>query len=401
MRLAVRIQEVVAGHIAVAASHDSIEFRPAESYVSAYPREVLGQIFEDDPSAVRRSRVRLPPFFSNLLPEGLLRGLLANQLGVRVEREPWLIAQLGEDLPGAVRVSEADTDDEDVAEGSAGAESTTQADGPLKFSLAGVQLKFSALRHDRGLTIPVRGLGGDWIVKLPDARHPLVPENEWSMLTWARESKIDTAEANLVDIQEIDGLPAEVGAMAESKTLAVRRFDRTDHSRVHIEDFAQVLNVYAEDKYTRANYETLGKIVLTVAGEDALREYIRRLVFVVASGNGDAHLKNWSFIYRDGLHASLSPAYDLVSTIRYLPDDELGLNFARSKAFASVSMSGFVRFASKIGANESLVVDEVQKSVSSIRESWLNLRHSLPLPKAHVLALQEHLDRVPLFAGRG
>ena len=46
----------------------------------------------------------------------------------------------------------------------------TQA--PLRFSLAGVQLKFSALmgRHG-GLTIPASGMGGDWIVKLPSPTH--------------------------------------------------------------------------------------------------------------------------------------------------------------------------------------------------------------------------------------
>ncbi|MBC7018017.1 HipA N-terminal domain-containing protein, partial [Salmonella enterica] len=76
MRLAVHIQDTLAGHIVVAGHHDAIEYRPTESYATAYPREVLGQVFEDQPEAVHRSRVRLPPFFSNLLPEGLLRELV-------------------------------------------------------------------------------------------------------------------------------------------------------------------------------------------------------------------------------------------------------------------------------------------------------------------------------------
>jgi len=51
--------------------------------------------------------------------------------------------------------------------------------GRWRFSLAGVALKFSLLRQDDRLTLPSTGSGGDRIVKLPDARHPAVPRNEY------------------------------------------------------------------------------------------------------------------------------------------------------------------------------------------------------------------------------
>ncbi|MBS1830761.1 MAG: HipA N-terminal domain-containing protein, partial [Acidobacteria bacterium] len=47
---------------------------------------------------------RVPPFFSNLLPEGHLRSYLAEQAGVNPEREFFLLAALGADLAGAVTV---------------------------------------------------------------------------------------------------------------------------------------------------------------------------------------------------------------------------------------------------------------------------------------------------------
>ena len=76
------------------------------------------------------------------------------------------------------------------------------------FSLAGVQPKFS-MRHDgKALALPATGKGGDWIVKLPDRRFPHVPENEYSMLTWAKRSGIDIPEIDLVwgsDLQEYPG----------------------------------------------------------------------------------------------------------------------------------------------------------------------------------------------------
>lgn len=44
------------------------------------------------------------------------------------------------------------------------AEANPESDGRLRFSLAGVQLKFSAVRDAAGgLTIPTTGRGGQWI----------------------------------------------------------------------------------------------------------------------------------------------------------------------------------------------------------------------------------------------
>lgn len=45
------------------------------------------------------------------------------------------------------------------------------------------------------------------------------------------------------------------------------------------------------------------------------------------------HAKNWSVIYRDGRTATLAPAYDYLSTIVYLPGDDLGMNVLGSKSF--------------------------------------------------------------------
>ena len=55
-------------------------------------------------TAVRPVSRRVPPFFSNLLPEGHLRTYLAEQADVKPEREFFLLAVLGADLSGAITV---------------------------------------------------------------------------------------------------------------------------------------------------------------------------------------------------------------------------------------------------------------------------------------------------------
>jgi HipA-like protein len=79
------------------------EFHLQQSYKETYPRPILGQCFEDDLDRVYSAQVRLPAFFSDLLPEWPLRRLIADEIEVKELREFFLLAHLGNDLPGAVR----------------------------------------------------------------------------------------------------------------------------------------------------------------------------------------------------------------------------------------------------------------------------------------------------------
>jgi len=380
---------------------DSTEFRLFDAYKEVYPRPVLGQRFLDEPNRVWRSRSRVPDWFSNLLPEGALREMVARQAGVVSSRELFLLRHLGEDLPGAVRISaEPISAPED---GELGGERRAAIDRSEEwhFSLAGVQLKFSARRDERGLTIPVSGVGGDWIVKLPDLRYAGVPENEFATMSWARDSGIDVPNTELLDLSDVSGLPAEARSLKERQVYAIRRFDRASEGRrVHIEDFAQVLGLYPEEKYARFNYETIANVVAVLAGDEDLQEFLRRLVFVVASGNGDAHHKNWSLIYPDGMTARLSPAYDLVSTIQYIDNDQLALNLARSKRWQDVSMGSFRRLARKLQRPEPAIERMTQEAVEAIIGAWSRSKAEYGYTAAGVERIDRHLSTIPLFNPR-
>ena len=373
------------------------EFRLLESYKKSYPRMVLGQAFLDDLNKVHRSRVRLPPWFSNLLPEGALKELLARQVGSTTTHEYALLHRLRDDLPGNVRLMDEDGADlvrfDDPSTAPVG---TACAD--WKFSLAGVQLKFSALREGRGLTVPASGAGGDWIVKLPDMRFAGVPANEQATMQWARASGVDVPESLLVNVGDIAGLQSVAADLREPLAYAVRRFDRPmPGTRVHIEDFAQIFGHYPERKYKGLNYESIARLILAVTGDVGLRECLRRMVFMIASGNGDAHAKNWSLVYADGVRAALSPAYDLVSTIQYMADDGLALNLANSKRWADVTMASFRRLAGKVGSNEALVVETVNAAVNDIRDAWRSGAHHFGYSAVQLGHLVRHMKSVPLL----
>lgn len=162
---------------------------------------------------------RVPPFFANLLPEGPLRAYLARQAGVNEKREFVLLWALGRDLPGALTVRAADgtalPPDADSRADDLGDERRPDM---LRFSLAGVQLKFPALMNagkPGGLVIPAQGVGGSWIVKLPSARYAGIPENEFSMMTLARRLGMDVPDARLP-------LPDHADARPDGNLISVR-----------------------------------------------------------------------------------------------------------------------------------------------------------------------------------
>src|SRR5690606_17324517 len=99
------------------------------------------------------------------------------------------------------------------------------------------------------------------------------------------------------------------------RVFAIKRFDRAQNSqKVHQEDFAQALEFRPEHKYGgdgawSTSYDMLGRLVLDACGEGQAQEFVRRLAFVVAAGNDDAHLKNWSFQWTGGPRPTLTPNY--------------------------------------------------------------------------------------------
>jgi serine/threonine-protein kinase HipA len=74
-------------------------------------------------------------------------------------------------------------------------------------------------------------------------------------------------------------------------------------------------------------------------------EFLRRLVFSVLIGNADMHPKNWSLLYPDRRTPVLSPAYDFISTLPYIPDDELALSFGGSRNLSEITPDQVRRFA--------------------------------------------------------
>lgn len=370
-----------------------------DAYLADEDRPVLSLAYRDPYGGIvntpRAYQTRIEPFFSNLLPEGTLRDYLARRAGVKAVREYPLLTQLGGDLPGAVQAVPVDAQDglsDDVEDGSIAG----QARHALRFSLAGVQLKFSALKNkgkNAGLTIPVNGTGGDWIVKLPSARHPDVPENEFAAMSLGSKLGIDVPDIDLVPLDTIEGLPDGITRYGAS-AYAIRRFDRSEEGAIHVEDFAQVYGVYADDKYENASYRQILSVLAIETDEASAVEFVRRLTYSVLIGNGDMHLKNWSLIYPDRRRPILAPAYDLLSTVAYIPGEDSALKFHRSREWESFTYRELETIADKARLPSHLVISTVKETVEQFDALWDQEKAHLPFPGEVAAAIDKHRKRL-------
>ncbi|TVQ67614.1 MAG: type II toxin-antitoxin system HipA family toxin [Oceanospirillales bacterium] len=384
--------------------NDRTLFAFTDSYINDESRPVLSLGFKDSHGGLltnfKPTQTKLTPFFSNLLPEEAMRNYLADRAGVNPAREFFLLWVLGQDLAGAITVESADGEalppnvHQEI-------EDETKYEAPMRFSLAGVQLKFSAVQNaNGGLTIPVTGQGGSWIVKLPSSRFEAVPENEYSMMVLARMLGMDVPEIQLLPINQIANIPEGIGKFGDSfkntHAFVIKRFDRADGQAIHIEDFAQVFGVYPQDKYKKASMRNIAQVIGIEGQDEDIAEFTRRLVFNTLIGNADMHLKNWSVIYKDKRTASIAPAYDFVSTIPYIPDDSASLKVSRSKKFSDFTLDELSHLAAKAMLPEKLVLDTAKQTVAGFHQVWAKEKAHLPLTKSMIEAIDTHLRSIPL-----
>jgi len=401
----VLISDILAGYL-TRNPKGIISFQFTDSYRTLPTRPILGQHFEDDLEKVYSGKGgALPPFFANLAPESALRELLEHSLQLPPGDELALLSAVGLDLPGAVKVIPGDESLNIMAYPSAEDAITEEterreADSVFRFSLAGVQMKFSVLKENERLTIPTHGELGEWIVKLDSLRFPHLTENEYATMEWARAAGFDVPECQLMPA---DALPPGLRSQAPrgSKVFLIRRYDRDNGRRIHQEDFAQITGLRPGLKYDHISYEQCARIVLALCDQNGYEEFIRRLVFMVASGNADAHLKNWSLLYRNGYQAELTPLYDQVVTIAWPLDKgftwEWALKFAGTKNLHVIDEITFQRLAERAGADVKETARIVKEVVPQIANAWGRSVALGYMPPAHLQVLRRHWEKVPLL----
>lgn len=332
-----------------------------------------------------------PAFFANLLPEDKLREAMEKHHAgsVRPGNDFDLLAALGVDLPGAVRVV--------PAEGTKAVTGDTSTKKPrARFSLAGVQMKLSVMKNTGkggGLTLPMGDEHGQYIAKFPSIAFPGVSENEYANLALAAAIDIEVPERELVEQSDFEGIPEEFNTLSEGKVLLVRRFDRgAGGERIHIEDFAQVFGVYPSRKYEGAAYHDIASALGAAVSPKAALDFVRRLALAALTGNGDMHLKNWSLIYRgNGFKPELAPVYDVLSSVPYVPADRMALSLGGERAFKALNAQRWKIFANRARLPEPAVLKTVAEIVERVNACWWSLPERAVVPVNVLQRIDAHV----------
>jgi serine/threonine-protein kinase HipA len=103
-------------------------------------------------------------------------------------------------------------------------------------------------------------------------------------------------------------------------------------------------------------------------------------VFSVLIGNADMHLKNWSLLYPDGRTPVLSPAYDFVGTLPYIPGDTLALTFGGSRSLDGITLDQVRRFTDTARMPMDPVWRIVRETAERTGAAWKALEQKDLLP---------------------
>ncbi len=369
----VRLHGTDIGTISCYSSKSS--FRFSDEYYWRADRPVLGFWFEN--GMHREAGVKgisvLPLWFSNLLPEGLLRTIVCAQHGLREEDEPGILAALGDDLPGAVTISRIGDPVPGPADDAMQSSDSTSfsKESLIRASIAGNVLKFSMKSRDQRLTLPGSGEYGDRIVKLPPpGEYDALVHNEFYVMSLAKACGIEVPDFDVAHRENVEIAPS-AWVTNEEHAFSIARFDRSDQGRVHVEDFCQAGNLpgFQVLKY-QSSVEYVMKVVYRNYDLPSLVECVRRTVFNILCGNDDAHLKNWTLVYPDQRNGVLSPAYDLVCTaVYYDRPQDMALKLCSKDISADICLDDFRRIADMCRVERGVIEEAVCSMIAAYGEA--------------------------------
>jgi len=342
-------------------------------------------------------------FFGGLLPEGPFLAKLANEVGVSSHDVFGLLEAVGSDVAGALRVGAPDRQGRpELLDASMLPELLERASGYAVggggSSLPGFQRKIALTRRD-----------DEWLLgrgALPST-HILKPSTELN-------SRVADAEAYLLALSRRLGLTtfdSWTERLGDLHVVIVERYDRRVRDdgvieRIHQEDAAQALNLawLSDEKFQR---EFSGASLRSIAGLlDADRRIfdrspsqksvlLRYVTFNLATGNTDAHAKNYSLLRPQGESARLAPLYDLVPLALFSESRQgLALWINGKRMSHDVTIDDLVEESASwgMGADESrrIVTDVLETLVDATADSDCPASLSKTLP-GYVRALSRSL----------
>ncbi|HYP87384.1 MAG TPA: HipA domain-containing protein [Polyangiaceae bacterium] len=259
-------------------------------------------------------------FIANLLPEGDWRGILCRRLALPTSDDFGLLRQLGHDCAGAVWFEEPEAE-------LATSQYCPLDEGELRRWLRD-PLQRPSPENAPGLRRALAGAQDKLILHVAEGAAYLCERGAPSTVILKPDIVGGFNGVELTALNELFcmQLARAVGLRAPKSfwfagAYAVERFDRVLRgsrlSRLHQEDFAQLLGVLPAAKYDVGWPECFALVDQHLPNPQAARrELVERLLFNLLVGNADAHCKNFALLFGPA-GAALAPVYDVLCTQVY------------------------------------------------------------------------------------
>lgn len=256
-------------------------------------------------------------------------------------------------------------------------------------AITGVQPKLSLWldKSKKSMRFTIVDDKSNYIIKPQSETYQSLPENEDLCMHLAQTFGIETATHGLIR------LPS--GQLA----YITQRFDRKNENKLSCEDLCQLSETLTEHKY-RGSYEKTGKIIKqysTQSGLDALN-YFELVVFSFITGSADMHLKNFSMLQKEDGQFSLSPSYDLVSTMLVIKNETEQMSLTLNGRKNKLTKKDFVALATNLSLTEKQIENSFHLFSKKLKSATWWIENSF-LPEEQKITLNKTVtDRINLLS---
>ncbi len=421
MKLDVWIQDHIVGQLDHDAANNQFVFDYAPTWLAWDKSFALSPVLPLDqlsPQTDHHSRaVRI--FFENLLPEGQALEDIAAAYAISKTNTISLIAILGQETAGALRIVQPTYDRSALIESKRlvmpqelslrirerPLQPFTIWDKKVRLSIAGYQDKLAVYQDGDEQWYLVEGerYASTHILK-PEPRNSGMAgltSNEFFCMRLARAIGLNVADVQLHHVPE--------------PVLSITRFDRRHQpdgvTRLNVIDGCQALGLTTLAKYERPYGSSRDvKDIRTGATlpnmfnllKHSERPAVERLsllrwvIFQVFIGNTDAHAKNLSF-YNQYSGLSLAPAYDLVAGLIYadIPvEDTFAMAIGDAFTINDLSTYEWVNMAMMCDLPPALVQKEIERMVTAVETVIAKTRKEVLDEGADVTVVEQIVNLV-------
>jgi serine/threonine-protein kinase HipA len=324
------------------------------------------------------TRKECQAFFEGILPEESQRKIIAKNLGISANNDFSMLEKIGGECAGALTFIKSNESWEykqneyhELTEEALAnilrelpARPLLAGERGVRLSLAGVQDKIVLYVKENKFYVPLASSPSTHILKPDFSIYEGVVFNEDFCMSLARHIELPVADTEIRKISEI-------------KYLLVKRYDRkysnklpTDIIRLHQEDFCQALGIPSKNKYQNEQGPSLKHCfdLLRLVSTQPVIELGRLLnavIFNYLIGNCDAHGKNFSLLYRNGVE--LAPLYDLICTIYYKDlERKMAMKIGGEYKIDNITLLNFDMLAEEAGFAKSAIHVRIRQVIDAM-----------------------------------